>query len=253
MLTLRRAAVTLLLLAPLACGDDKSLTTEDPSAGPTSADSSGGSTSSGSDGGATSSASAPTTTQDDSDASTGTSGAEGTSAAQTETGGTSTTGGQAGGCEGDAPRVRIATNMGDMVVELDAVNAPITVANFIHYVEAEFYAGTIFHRVIAGFVLQGGGYTVDMTLKPTDPPIPLETSPALTHVDGAIAMARTDDPDSATSQFYICDGPQAFLDGNYAVFGVLVEGFDVRDAIAAVPTENDQPIEDVIIHEASCE
>jgi len=144
--------------------------------------------------------------------------------------------------------------MGDMVVMLDGVNAPISVANFIHYVEADFYAGTIFHRVLDGFVIQGGGYTADLQEKPTEPPIPLEVVPGLTHIDGAIAMARTMEPDSATSQFYICDGPQHGLDGDYAVFGVLVEGFDVRDAISAVATDGaDTPLADVIILSATCE
>ncbi|MBZ5714853.1 peptidylprolyl isomerase [Nannocystis pusilla] len=161
-------------------------------------------------------------------------------------------------CDGLAPRVRLVTTMGDMVVQLDAVNAPLTTENFIHYIETGFFEGTIFHRVLDGFVLQGGGLLPDLTEKPTDPPIPLEISPALTHVDGAIAMARTDDPNSATSQFYICDGPQHFLDGDYAVFGVLVEGFDVRDAISAVQTGSegdydDVPVTDVIITAASCE
>lgn len=181
-----------------------------------------------------------------------------TTDATTSTTGDTSTGPAPVGCEGDAPRVRLVTTMGDMVVQLDAVNAPITTANFIHYVETGFFDGTIFHRVIDNFVLQGGGLLPDLSEKPTDPPIPLEISPALTHVDGAIAMARTDDPNSATSQFYICDGPQDFLDGNYAVFGVLVEGFDVRDAISAVPTGSegnydDVPVTDVIITTASCE
>ncbi|MCY0991201.1 peptidylprolyl isomerase [Nannocystis sp. ILAH1] len=169
-----------------------------------------------------------------------------------------TTGVMPGSCEGDAPRIRISTTLGDMVVQLDAVNAPITTANFVHYVETGFYDGTIFHRVIDGFVIQGGGLLPDLSSKPTDPPIPLEVSPALTHVDGAISMARTNDPNSATSQFYICDGPQDFLDGQYAAFGVLIEGFDVLAAISAVPTasENgydDVPVTDVIVNSATCE
>ena len=169
-----------------------------------------------------------------------------------------TTGVMPGPCEGEAPRIRLSTTLGDMVVQLDAVNAPITTANFVHYVETGFYDGTIFHRVIDGFVIQGGGLLPDLSSKPTDPPIPLETSPALTHVDGAISMARTNDPNSATSQFYICDGPQDFLDGQYAAFGVLVEGFDVLAAISGVPTgsENgydDVPVTDVIVNSATCE
>ncbi|WP_434425709.1 peptidylprolyl isomerase [Nannocystis pusilla] len=151
---------------------------------------------------------------------------EGTTVDTTDGTTTTTTGVMPGACEGDAPRIRISTTLGDMVVQLDAVNAPITTANFVHYVETGFYDGTIFHRVIDGFVIQGGGLLPDLSSKPTDPPIPLEVSPALTHVDGAISMARTNDPNSATSQFYICDGPQDFLDGQYAAFGVLVEGFE---------------------------
>ncbi|WAS90803.1 peptidylprolyl isomerase [Nannocystis punicea] len=185
---------------------------------------------------------------------------EGPTTADTTAGTTAdtTTGVMPGSCEGDAPRIRLSTTMGDMVVQLDAVNAPITTANFIHYVESGFYDGTIFHRVIDGFVIQGGGFTPDLAEKPTDPPIPLEISPALKHVDGAISMARTMDPDSATSQFFLCDGPQDFLDGGYAAFGVLVEGFDVLAAITAVPTtsENgydDVPVTDVIVNSAACE
>ncbi|PCC73930.1 Peptidyl-prolyl cis-trans isomerase (rotamase)-cyclophilin family [Nannocystis exedens] len=171
---------------------------------------------------------------------------------------TTTTGVMPGPCEGEAPRIRLSTTMGDLVVQLDAVNAPLTTANFLHYVESGFYDGTIFHRTIDDFVIQGGGLLPDLSTKPTDPPIPLETSPALTHVDGAISMARTNDPNSATSQFFLCDGPQHFLDGDYAAFGVLVEGFDVLAAIAAVPTasENgydDVPVTDVIVNSAACE
>ncbi len=190
-------------------------------------------------------------------ASTTTSGAPTSTGLDAPTGSTASdsgTGAPLSPCEGDTPRVRLVTSMGDMVVMLDAVNAPISVANFIHYVETDFYAGTIFHRVIDGFVIQGGGFTPDLQQKPTDPPIPLEIVPGLTHIDGAIAMARTPDPDSATSQFYICDGPQHGLDKDYAVFGVLVEGADVRDAISAVATNADGvPAQPVIIMSATCE
>ncbi len=166
----------------------------------------------------------------------------------------SSTGVVPAGCDVDFPRVRLETSMGDMVVMLDAVHVPITVANFIHYVEADFYAGTIFHRVIDGFVIQGGGFTPDGKEKPTDPPIPLEIAPGAAHVDGAIAMARTNEPDSATAQFYLCDGPQPGLDGNYAVFGVLVEGFEVLHAISAVATDgNDTPTTDVVLLSVTCE
>lgn len=171
---------------------------------------------------------------------------------------TEATGGSSGaapvGCEGDFPRVRLETSMGDMVVMLDALHVPNTAANFIKYVEADFYAGTIFHRVIDGFVVQGGGFTEAGQEKPTAPPIPLEIVPGAKHVDGAIAMARTNEPDSATAQFYLCDGAQPGLDGNYAVFGVLVEGFEVLQAISAVMTDaNDTPVENVVILSATCE
>ncbi len=201
----------------------------------------------------TSDSSTPATTTSGTSGATPTSGTP-TSTGLETTGADSTTGAPLNPCEGDTPRVRLVTSMGDMVVMLDAVNAPITVANFIHYVETDFYAGTIFHRVLDGFVIQGGGFTTDMQQKPTDPPIPLEIVPGLTHIDGAIAMARTNVPDSATSQFYICDGPQHGLDDQYAVFGVLVEGADVRDAISAVMVVGDGvPVEDVIIMSATCE
>ncbi len=161
------------------------------------------------------------------------------------------------GCEGDAPKVRFETTLGVMTVQLDAVNAPNTVANFVDYVETGFYDNTIFHRVVDGFVIQGGGYTPGLQQKPTNPPIDLEISPNLTHVNGAIAMARTNDPNSATSQFYLCDGPQGGLNGEYAVFGVLIEGFDVLAAISAVPVGNQGqfmgvPLEDVIVTTATC-
>jgi cyclophilin family peptidyl-prolyl cis-trans isomerase len=173
------------------------------------------------------------------------------------TGGSTSETGVVADCSGEAPYVLLATSLGDMIVQLDALNAPVTTANFLAYVESGFYDGTIFHRVVKGFVIQGGGFTPDLMQKPTDPPIPLETNPALTHVDGAISMARTDDPNSATAQFYLCDGPQPFLDGQYAAFGVLVDGFPVRDAIAdvAVGAENgfvEVPIEDVILEMAYC-
>jgi len=245
--------VSLMLAASLAvwagCVAEKSDTTD--TAGDSSSTGAAASTSS-----ATASATesvGPTEASGATDA-TGSSGTTGMTGMTSSTGSESSTGALPVGCEGDTPRVRLVTNMGDMVVMLDAVNAPITVANFIGYVEADFYAGTIFHRVIDGFVLQGGGFTPDLQQKPTDPPIPLEIVPGLTHIDGAIAMARTDVLDSATSQFYICDGPQHFLDGDYAVFGVLIEGFEVRDAISALQVDgNDTPLEDVIIMSATCE
>ncbi len=272
--SLRHVVPLLLLLAPIACADDK----ENPINSDPSTTSTTGATATGSDTGpttgedttSTDATTTPTTgsptssptgdptgatdttamdaTATDATATDGTS----TSTSTSETG-TSETGVAPADCSGDAPHVRFETNLGAMVVELDAVNAPNTVANFIEYVEAGFYDGTIFHRVIDNFVLQGGGFTPGLVQKGTNPPIALEISPALKHVDGAIAMARTNDPNSATSQFYICDGPQDFLDGDYAVFGVLVDGFDVRDAISAVPVNAmDVPVDDVIVTMAYC-
>lgn len=164
-------------------------------------------------------------------------------------------------CMGDAPIVVLETSMGTMVVELDAVLAPITVANFLGYVSSGFYDGTIFHRVIDGFVIQGGGYEPGLMLKDTLGPIALELDPNLTHVDGAIAMARGQEPDTAQSQWYITDGPQPNLDDSYAVFGTLIDGFEVRNAISSVAvgdapwmefTLSDVPVEDVIVTAAYC-
>jgi len=134
------------------------------------------------------------------------------------------------------PRATFETSMGRFIAELHADQAPNTVANFLAYAKEGFYAGTIFHRVIKGFVIQGGGFTEPMKQKPTKPPIRLEIARGLKHGDGALSMARTNDPHSATSQFYVCDGPQPFLDNNYAVFGRVVEGMDVVRKIAATPT-----------------
>lgn len=136
-------------------------------------------------------------------------------------------------------KVKLATSMGDITVELDAAKAPKSVANFVQYVKAGHYNGTIFHRVIDGFMVQGGGMTPDMVEKPTRAPIPLEAGNGLSNVRGALAMARTAAPNSATAQFYInvVDNPR--LDsygGGYAVFGKVVEGMDVVDRIKAVPT-----------------
>ena len=164
-------------------------------------------------------------------------------------------------CIGDAPIVVLETSLGTLVLQLDAVQAPITVANFLGYVSSGFYDGTIFHRVIDGFVIQGGGYRPGLLLEQTVTPIPLELDPDLTHVDGAIAMARSQDPDTAESQWYITDAAQPGLDGNYAVFGALIDGFDVRNAISAVATHTVEwmgfllenvPVEDVLVSAAYC-
>ena len=149
--------------------------------------------------------------------------------------------------------IQIETNKGTIKIGLYDDTVPTTANNFIKYVNDGFYNGTIFHRVIDDFMIQGGGFYPDLTEKtPTYPPISLEIKSELKHVDGAVAMARTSDPNSATSQFYICDGPQHDLDENYAVFAQVIEGMDVVRNIASVQThtENDMgnvPVEDVII------
>ena len=142
-----------------------------------------------------------------------------------------------------AQKVKLATSVGDIVVELDAAKAPKTVENFLAYVKAGHYNGTVFHRVIPTFMIQGGGMTADMKEKPTSAPIPLESKNGLTNVRGSIAMARTNDPNSATSQFFINVKDNDRLDaansrdGNgYAVFGKVVSGMEVVDKIREVPT-----------------
>ena len=164
-----------------------------------------------------------------------------------------------------AQKVKLTTSMGDIVVELDAAKAPKTVDNFLQYVKAGQYNGTVFHRVIDNFMIQGGGMTPDMKERPTRAPIPLESRNGLTNVRGSIAMARTMDPNSATAQFFVNLKDNAFLnaaqaaDGNgYAVFGKVVSGMDVVDKIRAVPTGNkgphqNVPTEPVIIKQATVE
>src|SRR5262245_16409528 len=130
------------------------------------------------------------------------------------------------------PKVRVQTSQGVFVLQLDAQRAPITVANFLEYVGAKHYDGTIFHRVIDGFVAQGGGYTADLKEKETRGPIPNESGNGLSNVRGTIAMARTENPHSATSQFYINLTDNTKLDPKperwgYCVFGKVVEGMEV--------------------------
>ncbi|HEX7046843.1 MAG TPA: peptidylprolyl isomerase [Gammaproteobacteria bacterium] len=157
--------------------------------------------------------------------------------------------------------VKLATSDGDIFLELDREKAPVTVANFVQYVKDGHFDGTIFHRVIPGFVAQGGGYTVDFTEKPTREPIQNESKNGLHNLRGTIAMARTPDPHSATSQWYInlVDNPK--LNGSdfkwgYAVFGKVVRGMDVVDEIALVPTgpagpfESDVPFRPVVVKQA---
>ena len=158
-----------------------------------------------------------------------------------------------------AQKVKIATSQGDIVVQLDAGKAPRTVENFVQYVKAGHYDGTVFHRVIATFMIQGGGMTADMKEKPTRMPIPLEARNGLNNDRGTIAMARTADPNSATAQFFINVTDNTFLnasqsrDGNgYAVFGKVVSGMEVVDKIRAVPTAaRDVPVQPVVINNAS--
>jgi peptidyl-prolyl cis-trans isomerase A (cyclophilin A) len=141
-----------------------------------------------------------------------------------------------------AQKVRLATSMGDIVVQLEAEKAPKTVANFVQYVKDGHYDGTVFHRVIATFMIQGGGFDADMKQKPTRAPIPLESRNGLSNARGSIAMARTNVPESATAQFFINVENNSRLDaanssdGNgYAVFGKVVSGMDVVDKIRMVP------------------
>jgi len=142
--------------------------------------------------------------------------------------------------------VRLNTTMGAITLELDEAKAPITVKNFLDYVNSDFYAGTIFHRVINGFMIQGGGLTADMTDKPTNAPIKNEADNGLKNKRGSVAMARTPDPHSASSQFFINVNDNDFLDfkaqtpqgWGYCVFGEVTEGMDVIDKIKGVATTN---------------
>jgi cyclophilin family peptidyl-prolyl cis-trans isomerase len=145
--------------------------------------------------------------------------------------------------------VKIQTSAGDVVVELFPNEAPVSTRNFLDYAREGFYDGLIFHRVIKGFMIQGGGLDASMRQKRGHAPIKLEINyPTLQHWDGALCMARTSDPNSATSQFYICHGAQPGLDKNYAVFGVVREGKSVVDKIATAPTDrSDKPKSDVAI------
>jgi len=160
-----------------------------------------------------------------------------------------------------AQKVRLQTSMGDIVVQLEPAKAPKSVANFLQYVKSGHYDGTIFHRVIDNFMIQGGGMTADMKEKETRAPIPLESRNGLANQRGTIAMARTPDPNSATAQFFINVKDNAFLDqpnakdGNgYAVFGKVIEGMDVVDKIKAVPTgPGDVPQQPVVIKKATVE
>ena len=150
-----------------------------------------------------------------------------------------------------APRVKLVTSMGDIVLELNPAKAPKTVANFLQYVQDKHYDGTVFHRVIDGFMVQGGGFTADMAQKPTRAPVALEAANGLKNDTYTVAMARTGNPDSATAQFFINVKDNTMLnapkpDGHgYAVFGKVVEGKAVVDKIRTVPTGDKGGMQDV--------
>ncbi len=161
-------------------------------------------------------------------------------------------------------RVRFHTSKGNFALELDAARAPLSVANFVQYVRDKYYDGTIFHRVIGNFMVQAGGYTAEGVQKPTRPGVPNESGNGLSNRRGTVAMARTDDPHSATSQFYINVADNLALDPaptrwGYAVFGRVIDGMDVVDKIASAATgargkfEEDTPLEPILIVSAELE
>ncbi len=165
------------------------------------------------------------------------------------------------GMGSEAKKVKLVTNKGEIIIELNEELAPVTVKNFLRYAEEGFFDGTIFHRVISGFMIQGGGFTADMQQGQTHEPIGNEGSNGLKNDKGTLAMARTNDPDSATAQFFINLKDNDFLNyiegrnPGYAVFGKVVEGMEVVDAIAGVKTtrkgpHSDVPAEAVVIESA---
>lgn len=169
-----------------------------------------------------------------------------------------------GATNSESPRVKLQTNFGDIIVELYPDKAPITVENFLRYVNEGFYDGTLFHRVIDGFMIQGGGFNADFKMKPTHAPIQNEADNGLKNETGTIAMARTSDPHSASSQFFINVADNDFLNHRskdpqgwgYTVFGRVVEGMDVVNAISKVETgrhsrHENVPVEPVIIKKAT--
>jgi len=162
------------------------------------------------------------------------------------------------------PEITLETTKGKIVLQLDQQKAPITVGNFLEYVKSRHYDNTIFHRVIKGFMIQGGGFTSDMHQKPVNDPIKNEADNGLKNERGTIAMARTPNPHSATAQFFINTVDNPFLDHKgkdmqgwgYAVFGKVIEGMEVVDTIAGVKTgtkggHQDVPIEPVVILKAT--
>jgi cyclophilin family peptidyl-prolyl cis-trans isomerase len=162
----------------------------------------------------------------------------------------------------DCPRVKLTTSMGAITIALDREKAPISAENFAKYVKAGQYNGTVFHRVIENFMIQGGGMTKDMKEKPTNAPIKNEASNGLKNQSYTVAMARTSDPNSATAQFFINTKDNDFLNYSpanpgYAVFGKVAEGIEVVDQIKKVPTGNAGPHQNVpttpvLIEKAEC-
>ena len=163
----------------------------------------------------------------------------------------------------ETERVRLVTTLGEIVLELDAAKAPETVANFLRYVEDAFYDGTLFHRVIRGFMIQGGGIEPGMRRKAASAPIRNEADNGLRNIAGTIAMARTQDPHSATAQFFINTVDNAFLDfksktpegWGYCVFGRVVEGMEVVARIESTPTGarsgyRDVPVQEILVERA---
>lgn len=162
----------------------------------------------------------------------------------------------------NAPKVTLQTSMGTVVVQLDPAKAPLSVANFLQYVNDGHYNGTVFHRIIPNFMVQGGGFTTDNRQKPTRAPIAIESNNGLKNTRGTIAMARTMDPNSATAQFFINVVDNDFLNYRapttqgygYAVFGQVISGMDVVDKIRATPTgPQDRPLTPVTILKATSE
>jgi len=160
-------------------------------------------------------------------------------------------------------KVKLTTSLGEIVIQLNSEKAPISAENFLTYVKEGFYTGTIFHRIIPGFMAQGGGFDTDFNQKTVHAPIKNEADNGLKNTRGTLAMARTPDPDSATAQFFINYKDNSFLDHTkptsqgwgYAVFAEVVEGMDIVDAMADAATGNrgghqDVPKEDIVIESA---
>jgi cyclophilin family peptidyl-prolyl cis-trans isomerase len=167
---------------------------------------------------------------------------------------------------GGKPVVRLTTSLGDIRIQLDPDKAPVSAENFLRYVSDGFYDGTVFHRVIPGFMVQGGGFTPDLQQKPTRTPIKNEAGNGLTNERGTVAMARTNVVDSATAQFFINVVDNDFLNHTsqdprgfgYAVFGRVIEGMDVVDEIVKAPTttrgvNQNVPVEPIVIQRAARE